>query len=816
MGLWLAVAAGGLIAWWLLWRRSFDRAAAVTLAVSLAASGGAWHHQRWHYFSADDIGLFAREKAEPVCVEAVAVTGPRLVPAPAYDPLRSLRPTDQTRLAIRLVGIRDGSHWLSASGGAQLSMIGKPTNIHAGDRLRILGHLSAPWPASNPGEIDYAELARGRGQLAAVYVNHPEGIEILRPASGWSLGEFVESVRSRGDKLLWDNLSHERAGLAAAVLLGAREELDPHRVEPFMLTGTIHVMVVAGLHVGVLAFLLFQALRIGWVPRRTALVAVAGVTGLYALVTDAEPPVLRATILVWIVCVSLWLGRGRLAMNSLALAGLVIVALNPTELFRAGTQLSFLAVAGLIALGPLARRHEPLDPLARLIAQSRPWLTRMLHRVRHELFQAGFVGLIIWLVTAPLVMAHFHLISPAAILLMPVLVLPMTLAMISGFGVLLFGAWLPPVTKLCAILCDQNLALLEWIVAKTAAWRWSHQWVAGPRDWWLCGIYLILGAIIFIPGIAPSRSLRGQSMPPPLSRLQSIIGWVGQWRWPLALLSSWCAVGLGVAWLRPIRSDGLDCTFVSVGHGCAVVVELPDGRVLLSDAGRLGSPYVGAREISSCLWSRGLTHIDAIVLSHNDIDHLNAVPELLERFSVGVVYVSPVMFNRETNALKALKQAIGRARVPLREISVGQHLASGDDTCIDVLHPPPDGMGETENADSICLAIVWRGRRILLTGDLAPPGLETVVAERSEPFDVIMVPHHGSAASLPPVFAAWCRAHWAVISGDLTHDSHVAVKAYRDAGSIVLNTATSGAVHFYLPPDGGPIRMDCYRRGERW
>ena len=57
------------------------------------------------------------------------------------------------------------------------------------------------------------------------------------------------------------------------------------------------------------------------------------------------------------------------------------------------------------------------------------------------------------------------------------------------------------------------------------------------------------------------------------------------WRRPLALVSAWCGVGLGVAWLRPIRSDGLDCTFVSVGHGCAVVVELPDGQVLLSDAG---------------------------------------------------------------------------------------------------------------------------------------------------------------------------------------------------------------------------------------
>ena len=110
-------------------------------------------------------------------------------------------------------------------------------------------------------------------------------------------------------------------------------------------------------------------------------------------------------------------------------------------------------------------------------------------------------------------------------------------------------------------------------------------------------------------------------------------------------------------------SDGLDCTFVSVGHGCGVVVELPNRQVLLSDAGRLGSPYVGAREIASYLWSRGLTHIDAIVLSHNDIDHINAVPELLERFSVGAIYVSPVMFSRETNALKALKAAIAQAPV---------------------------------------------------------------------------------------------------------------------------------------------------------
>ena len=66
------------------------------------------------------------------------------------------------------------------------------------------------------------------------------------------------------------------------------------------------------------------------------------------------------------------------------------------------------------------------------------------------------------------------------------------------------------------------------------------------------------------------------------------------------------------------------------------------------------------------------------------------------------------------------------------------------------------------------------------------------------------------------MFAAWCRPHWAVISGDISHDSHVAIAAYKAAGAIVLNTSTSGAVHFGMSPTGNAIRLDCYRRGDRW
>jgi competence protein ComEC len=247
-------------------------------------------------------------------------------------------------------------------------------------------------------------------------------------------------------------------------------------------------------------------------------------------------------------------------------------------------------------------------------------------------------------------------------------------------------------------------------------------------------------------------------------------------------------------WMSARAAGSLTCTFLSVGHGAAVVLELPDGRTLLYDAGRLGVPTRAARAVSGFLWSRGIRRLDAVVISHADADHYNALPELLRQFPASVVYVSPVMFEQRSQALDALRLAIEREHVPLRATWSGDRLRAGGGATIEVLHPPRRGVLGSDNANSIVLSVEYEGRRLLLTGDLETPGLEDVVAEEPRDCDVLLAPHHGSAASDPPGFAAWSTPEWTVISGGPSDHLQAAQSAYAGRGGQLLHTAADGAV----------------------
>ncbi len=559
----------------------------------------------------------------------------------------------------------------------------------------------------------------------------------------------------------------------------------------YLTTGTIHILSISGIHVGILAGLMFGLYYTGLLGRRSTLAAIMLVTIAYALLTDLQPPVVRAAILVVIACGALWTGRAAIGFNSLAFAGLVVLLFNPASLFLAGPQLSFLAVATMIAFQSWLMPRRPVDPLDRLIARTRPWPIRISSRLGSGLWRMWLTGALIWLIGLPLVWRQWNLISPAALVLNFLMWLPVTLAMFAGLGTLLAGAIVRPVARLCGWLCDRSFGLLERLIDGGRDWPGSHFWLPAPPSWWVAIFYLGFVAAVAFPALRPSR------------------------RWTMGLILVWIAGALGLSqgnfsaatWWRERL---LVCHFVAVGHGVGVLVELPDGHNLLYDSGRLGSPLAGARPISSVLWSRGIRHVDAMVISHADADHFNAIPGLLERFSVGTIYVSPVMFRRMPDAVKELRDSIERRGVPLREIYAGQRLAAGADTKVEVLHPTTKGVYGSDNANSIVLLIEYAGRRVLLTGDLESPGLDDVLAEEPLDADVVLAPHHGSPRSNPGKFADWCSPEHVVISGSKPLGDEAVIESVKDSfrlrGAEVFHTAEDGCVTVEIVESGIAIK----------
>lgn len=224
----------------------------------------------------------------------------------------------------------------------------------------------------------------------------------------------------------------------------------------------------------------------------------------------------------------------------------------------------------------------------------------------------------------------------------------------------------------------------------------------------------------------------------------------------------------------------------------------------------MGSPLGGARTVAGYLWSRGITHLHAAVITHADADHYNALPELMRRVSIGVVYVSAVMFEneQESSALAALHRAVTAAGIPIRRVGAADRLAAGEDCEIEILHPPQRGILGSDNANSIVLAIEFAGRRILLTGDIEAPGLDDVLAEEPWDCDVLLVPHHGSRRSNPAGLADWCRPEWVVLSTGLRRTSRQTEAAYAATGSKVLHTGRNGAVQVSIA--GTELKVDAF------
>ncbi|MFO0929511.1 MAG: ComEC/Rec2 family competence protein [Gemmataceae bacterium] len=711
------------------------------LAGAIAALGAALHHYHRDLCDPSDVGLLADDRPRPVRLRGVLLEEPRRLPSPPSSPLRSIPADRSAAVIVQATGLGDGAGSRPIGGRVRVLVSGPPqlgqadllTELHAGDRVEVCGRLVAVPVPANPGEFDASAYWRDRGVRALLQVRHGDDAVVrLERGWAWSPAGWLGVARTRAHRLLDACLAgtgERTTALARALLLGEGAPMTNDDWAKYVRTGVVHVLAISGQHLVVVAFFLWTALRAVGVRQRRAAVIVAAVLAGYALLTGGRPPALRSAVGSCAVCAGLILRRPVLPGNTLALGWLTVGLLQPGDLFDTGCQLSFLSVAVLCWGTDWLTRRET-DPLDRMVQGARPLWLRIVHGGFRGVYEMYAISFVIWIAILPLVVYHTGMLPTAVLLLGPPLTVLTSIALFLGFVVLALGGWAGPLAVVPAWLLAGCMAGCEWLVDRADAWP-THVHVGGLGVGWVVAFYLVLLAVLTEPALRR------------------------RWRWFAPLAPVWLCLVLVPGPARQPAGE-LRCTFLAVGHGGCVVLELPDGRTLLYDAGSLRGPDVATRTVAPFLWARGIRRVDEVVLSHADLDHFNALAWLAERCAIGRVLCSETFAARANAATAHTLRELDRRGVRLETVRAGDRLTAGAAT-LDVLHPPAGFYHGTENARSVVLRVSHYSSVLLLTGDLEGDGLASLLRRVAQRADVLQVPHHGSAAVDHAALAAWCR-----------------------------------------------------------
>lgn len=330
------------------------------------------------------------------------------------------------------------------------------------DSVRLIGSLRPIAPPRNPGQFNAKRVMELRGITCELIASSPRDLEIPTPAAGFSLPRIASSCRKWMESALREGISSDPlvCNLLAGIVLGVTSDIPDTLQDEFRQTGTFHLFSVSGLHVGMIALILWQAFRMAGVGRGVATCVIIPALFFYALLTGWKPSSVRAATMTAIFLIGMASGRQSIALNSLCAAAFVILLQSTNELFNPGFQLSFTVVAAiLLVAGPLQerirRRMEP-DPFIPVPLWTK-WQKKRYEAAGHT---AGLlaVSLAAWIGSLPLTIFYFHMVSLSA-LAANLLVVPLSF-LIMATAVLALSSGVAS-AALAAVFNNANLAFIK-------------------------------------------------------------------------------------------------------------------------------------------------------------------------------------------------------------------------------------------------------------------------------------------------------------------------------------------------------------------
>ncbi len=741
----------------------------------------------------------------------------------------------------------DVSRMVPVSGGVRVSVYNGNGNgngngnadglrLGCGDRVELPLRLKPMARYQDPGAFQYADFLATQGialeasaQASRVRVAGTSAAGWrcrLYAAQAWASGRMEGFVGSAANRRLPGvlRLNSQDAAMLDAMLFGDRGGLTRSLRVGFERTGSFHLFVVSGLHIGLMAAGVFWMLARLRVPVWLATVVTIGAAGGYTALTGAGQPAQRAFVMTAVYLIARLMSRDRDSLNALGAAVLALLVWDPASLFDASCQMTALAIIAIAGIAiPLGKYtflrhasvaddvfHHPRSHFEPRAMQLRVmlevwgeavgdllgiWARRLPANVFKAVLWAGELalsGTVAELVMVLPMAMYFHRATmfalPANMVVIPLIAVLAPLAVATFLGSLVS----PWVAMLPGALTAGLLHGIAWAIGRISHVAAANLRVPGPV-WWVAAL--------------------------------AVLAWLGCcW---LVRRSRWGALTAAVAlplialvmlWPEPVVRTGgaLEVTAIDVGQGDSLLAVNPEGVAMLIDAGgpvgRAGPAEVvanfdvGEEVVSPYLWSRRVRRVDVVVLSHAHTDHMGGMPAVLENFRPKELWVG---VDPRSDLYAALLKEAARLGIVVRHVRAGDRVRWGS-VEVSVLAPAAGyaNPNAPKNDDSVVLRMQYGKASALLEGDAETPSEGAMLAAGLvRPVTLLKVGHHGSRTSTTQAFVDAARPADAVISvgrrNTFGHPRPEVIGRLAVEGAHVFRTDEFGLTSFLLTADGG-------------
>ena len=651
-----------------------------------------------------------------------------------------------------------------------------PIEPHIGENIHVTGQIRNFSRATNPGEFDsrqYYSILKIKYQIKNTKIVLSDGKSDL-------YRDTLYKIRCYFSHILDLCLDERDASIMKAMLLGNRTDLDSETSDMYRQSGIIHILAISGLHISIIGMGIYTLLRKCRIKIFPASCFVIAFMWSYGVMCGMSTSALRAVIMFGLRLFSKVFGRTYDMLTGLAVAAVLVLVEQPQYLRHTGFLMSFGAIIGI----------------GMILPSIRPFIT--LPSVIKKRFGTFFSGIAVSLVTLP-IYTNFFFTFPVYAVFLNLLILPL-MSIIMVMGLLCLG--LGSIAEFAGIFTGWGIHYIlafYWKCCEITMQLTGNTWYVGHSNLLQTGIYLIMLAVfVFATELIKDhiKKCEDQNIAEKQMNRKKFLFEI-RYLWLIA----------AIVILTFHAKPPLKVTVLDVGQGDGIVIESKNATYLI-DGGSTSKKNLGKYQLIPYLAYEGIGRLDAVILTHEDEDHISGIMEIMEKIPTGGVQINELILpdiaeqSKGENYLQ-LESKAKSLQIPISYISRGEKVRSGklQMTCLG----PVAKMKTTQpNSYSTVILLQYDRFKAVLTGDVDGDGQEFLKAyfrdnqEAVRDITLLKVAHHGSRYTTDKEFLELCKPKYAVISCGIKnrygHPHAELLKRLSDANIRTYITRDSGAV----------------------